>query len=144
MATPPAPADKRIILVADDDVDSLDMLKIMIERQGHEVLTAASGREAIEKVIDVQPDLVLLDIMMPEVDGSAVCRRIKENDLLRRIKVILYTAKEKVRGKEIARKVGADAFIAKPFEPEFLWNTLKDLLAQQDKEGPKLTKKLGL
>lgn len=120
------------------------MLGILVERLGFEVLTAKDGREAIEKVIDIQPDLVLLDIMMPEVDGSAVCRRIKSNDLLKRIKVILYTAKERVQGKEIAKKVGADAFIPKPFEPVLLSDTIKDLLAQQDRESPKLVKKLNL
>jgi CheY-like chemotaxis protein len=136
--------EQRIVLIADDDTDALEMLRILVEKEGHEVVSAKNGREAIEKVIDVQPDLVLLDIMMPEVDGSAVCRHIKNNDLLKRIKVVLYSAKERVQGKEIARKVGADAFLPKPFEPSTLFGILEDLLAQQDRESAKIVKKLNL
>ncbi len=137
-------SDKRIVLIADDEPDSLEMLKILVERHGHEVVTAANGREAIDRVVDLQPDLVLLDVMMPGVDGATVCQHIKSNDMLKRIKVILYTAKEKVQGREAAKKAGADAFLAKPFEPEELWEVMTRLLAQQDKESPKLVKKLGL
>jgi CheY-like chemotaxis protein len=133
--------DGRIILVADDEPETLEMLRVILEQRGHEVITAADGREAIEQVVNYQPDLVLLDIMMPEVDGSAVCAHIKKSDLLKRIKVVLYTAKEKAQGRELAKKVGADGFLDKPFEPKRLWETLADLFAKQDKESPKLVPK---
>lgn len=135
------PPDRRIVLVADDEPDTLEMLRILLEKKGHEVLTATNGREAIDGVVNYQPDLVLLDIMMPEVDGSAVCQHIKRNDLLKRIKVILYTAKEKARGRELAKKAGADGYLDKPFEPSRLWDMVADLLARQDREGPRLVRK---
>lgn len=139
----PSTSDKRIILVADDEPDTLEMLKLMVVQKGFEVITAVNGREAIEKVINVQPDLVLLDIMMPEVDGSAVCQHIKNNDLLKRIKVILYTAKDKTQGLELSQKVGADFFLGKPFEPKVLYSTVEKLLRQQDEESRQLHQKLG-
>jgi CheY-like chemotaxis protein len=117
-------------------------MQMMLEQFGYEVITATNGREAIERVIDVQPDLVLLDIMMPEVDGMAVCRHIKDNDLLKRIKVILYTAKDKPRSEEMSQKVGADAFLAKPFETEVLRKLIEKLLKQQVEESSTLAKKV--
>ncbi|HRY29922.1 MAG TPA: response regulator [Elusimicrobiota bacterium] len=138
--------DKRIVLIADDEPDSLELLKLLLERQNHDVITATNGREAIERVIQFQPDLVLLDIMMPEIDGLAVCRHIKENDLLKRIKVILFSAKEKekAQGDTTAKHVGADAFLPKPLDPELLASVTAKMLAQQDREGPKLANKLSL
>lgn len=126
--------DRRIVLIADDDPDALEFVKALVQARGYETISAVDGREAIQKVTNLQPDMVLLDAMMPEVNGYSVCRQMKSNDLLRRIKVILYSAKDKEAGRASAEQAGADAFMPKPFEPADLWDTMKRLFEDQDKE----------
>jgi len=136
--------DKRIVLIADDDPGALELIQTVLDGQGFDLVTATDGRQAIDQVVNLQPDMVLLDVMMPEVDGYAVCRHIKNNDLLKRIKVILYSAKEKVKGKAVAKEVGAEAFLPKPFDTKELLQLMKDLFVEQDKESRQLAKKLNL
>ncbi len=110
----------RKILAIDDQIDNLITLKAVIKTQlkDYEVLTATSGKEGIELAIEEQPDTILLDIIMPEMDGFETCRKLKENDLTKHIPIILLTAiktdpKSRVKGLEI----GADAFLSKPIDP---------------------------
>lgn len=108
------------ILAIDDQIDNLITLKAVIKTQlkDYEVLTATSGKEGIELAIEEQPDTILLDIIMPEMDGFETCRKLKESDLTKHIPIILLTAiktdpKSRVKGLEI----GADAFLSKPIDP---------------------------
>ncbi|PLX04160.1 MAG: hypothetical protein C0595_04415, partial [Marinilabiliales bacterium] len=108
------------ILAIDDQIDNLITLKAVIKTQlkDYEVITATSGKEGINLAIEEQPDTILLDIIMPEMDGFETCKKLKENDLTKHIPIILLTAiktdpKSRVKGLEI----GADAFLSKPIDP---------------------------
>jgi len=112
------------IMVVDDERDIRNLLRQVLEHAGYQVQTAGNGREALEMLEQTRPDLVLLDIMMPEVDGWEVCRNIKTRQKTKDIPVILITVRsqplDKVVGTEV---VGADDYITKPFD-------LDDLLAR--------------
>jgi len=108
------------ILIADDAPDILELLTCMLRMDGYEVVVAADGRRAIELASTEQPDAILLDVMMPEMDGIEACRRLKDDPRLRNIPVILVTGKaaddDVVKGLD----VGADDYVTKPFRKEIL------------------------
>lgn len=111
------------ILIVDDEPNIVISLEFLMEQSGYEVAIARNGEEALEKIAAFEPDLVLLDIMLPLLNGFEVCQRIRENPQWNRTKVIMLSAK----GREIdVRKgiaLGADAYVTKPF-------STKDLIAQ--------------
>ncbi len=102
------------ILVADDEAEIRDLLHLYLEKDGYEVLEAADGMEAMEKVKKEKPDLLLLDIMMPGLDGYRVLRNIRESS---NIPVIMLSAKDTYADKILGLDLGADDYITKPFEP---------------------------
>ena len=108
------------VLIVDDAPDLVTIAACVLRADGHEVLAAGNGREALELSVAERPDVVLLDVMMPGMDGIEVCRRLKADPQLRSIPVILVTAKtaddDIVRGLD----AGADDYIAKPFRKEIL------------------------
>lgn len=111
------------VLIVDDETNIVISLEFLMEQAGYELRIAHNGREALEQVAVFGPDLVLLDVMMPQVNGFDVCRRIRENPDWQAIKIIMLTAKG--REVEMAKglALGADAYITKPF-------STKELLAQ--------------
>ena len=105
------------ILVVDDVPENVRLLEAVLEPRGYEVVSATDGLAALELVDSVQPDLVLLDVVMPELDGYAVCRRLRESEDTAVLPVIMLTASdgpERTKGIE----AGADDFITKPFDQE--------------------------
>jgi diguanylate cyclase (GGDEF)-like protein len=115
-----APAETPVILVVDDEPGIIRMLQVTLQRRGFGVLTATSGREALEIVGREPVDLVLLDIMMPGLDGLEVTRALKARPGAERIPVIILTAKDTVRDKVAGLEVGADDYMTKPFNGEEL------------------------
>ncbi|MCL2212647.1 MAG: response regulator transcription factor [Oscillospiraceae bacterium] len=113
------------ILVVDDDSNICEVLKIHLENEGYEVITVNDGMEAINAFKMHEPDLVLLDIMMPRKDGWAVCREIRE---ISHKPVIMITAKGEVFDKVLGLELGADDFIVKPFESKELSARVKAVL----------------
>ncbi|MCX5707750.1 MAG: response regulator [Candidatus Omnitrophica bacterium] len=107
------------ILIVDDEPDVLKMEVFRVKKMGHEVFTATNGQEALEMIRDKKPDLVLLDVRLPGMMGTEVCSRVKNDEILKAIPVILVTASsETVAGKKEECK--ADDYILKPFEVEEL------------------------
>ncbi|MCE1245211.1 MAG: response regulator [Firmicutes bacterium] len=104
------------ILVVDDDPDTLEIIKIGLEFRSYDVITATNGEEALVKISSENPDLVVLDVMMPKIDGLEVCRRAKENFFTSQIPIILLTARGQVEDKVHGLSIGADDYLVKPFD----------------------------
>jgi CheY-like chemotaxis protein len=116
--TPALPAEEALvahIVVADDDPDILNIVSMSLEAMGHDVERACNGREAVELVRKTQPDLVLMDLMMPEMNGYEATAELKADDATNHIPVLALTAKAMRGDEERGRQAGVDAYITKPF-----------------------------
>jgi len=120
---------KRCILCVEDEPEMIDLIRLILARKGFEVLGAAGGVEGLKLVQSERPDLILLDLMMPDMDGWEVYQQIKANKKTRSIPVIVVTAKaqsvDKVLGLHIAK---VDDYIAKPFSPQDLMASVERVL----------------
>lgn len=103
------------ILIVDDEADVVEVVKMLLELEGYTVLEAFNGKEALEIVEHEELDLIILDIMMPEIDGVEVCRRLRTNDKLDEVPIIMFSAKLSAVDKKDSFDAGADGFITKPF-----------------------------
>lgn len=120
----------RNILICDDDDLLLELLQHRLGARGYRVMLARDGREAIEQARKQQPDAVVLDAMMPVVDGYQVLRRFREDPALANVPIIFLTARKQEEDIVEALKLGASDYLAKPFIPEELLARLSRLLAQ--------------
>ncbi len=118
------------ILVVDDDVDSLKLIGLMLQRQGYEVTGANSGSQALERAVADQPNLIILDVMMPDMDGYAVCRQLRADGRTRGIPIIMFTAKTLIDDKVAGFEAGADDYLTKPTHPAELASRVKAVLAR--------------
>ena len=116
------------ILIVDDEKKIRDLISFRLEYKGYQIASAENGGEALAKIKEDQPDLVVLDIMMPDMTGYEVCKQIKNDAALQKIKVILLTAKGRKQDEEEGYKVGADAFMTKPFRANVLLAKIEELL----------------
>ena len=128
MTDSPIPASNRTILVVDDNPDIVDILRIMLESNGFNVRCGYSGEDLFASLKEQMPDLILLDIMMPQMDGLEVLTRLKEDPSMPFIPVILLSAK--VLDEDVLRgyKMGADYYITKPFTPTQVLDGIKAVL----------------
>jgi DNA-binding response OmpR family regulator len=117
------------VLVADDDADILRFVEINLRLEGFEVVTAQDGSDALAKVVAVRPDLVLLDVRMPGIDGYTVCARIRADASLAAVRVVIVTANYGSAEVAAARRAGADDFLVKPFLPGTLLDLAKAMLS---------------
>ncbi|TYP54927.1 response regulator transcription factor [Thermosediminibacter litoriperuensis] len=124
---------KEKILVVDDEPNILELVKFNLENSGFKVITAADGQQALDLVQEEQPDLVILDIMLPGIDGMEVCRILRRQRTTRDIPVILLTAKTEEIDKVLGLEMGADDYITKPFSPRELAARVKAVLRRTDK-----------
>ncbi|MDI6751360.1 MAG: response regulator [bacterium] len=108
------------ILIVDDDQDIVEILKALLETEGYDVIEAFDGKEGIDKAYQHMPHLILLDIMMPVLDGWQVCQRLKACKKTSNIPITIITAKAEQEDRNRAKKEGADDYITKPFQPEDL------------------------
>lgn len=120
---------RKKILIADDNENIRDALTYLLEDEGYELLLAKDGADTLRKVREIRPDVLFLDIMMPEVNGYDVCRTIKSDPLLRNIYIIMLTAKGQVAEQERGKEVGADEYIVKPFSPMEILSKVKKILS---------------
>jgi DNA-binding response OmpR family regulator len=120
-----------VVLVADDDADIRQLVTFRLERAGYEVVEAADGEQALEVCGQVRPDLAVLDVMMPKLTGYDVTRRIREDEALRSMPVILLTAR--VQESDVAQgfDAGADDYIKKPFSPQELRARVQAILGRR-------------
>ncbi|MEN9563355.1 MAG: hypothetical protein RIR73_1599 [Chloroflexota bacterium] len=118
------------ILVVDDDVDTLRLVGLMLQRQGYEVLAASNGSLGLTKAFEERPDLILLDVMMPDMDGFEVTRRLRKNPATASIPILMFTAKNQLDDKVAGFEVGADDYLTKPTHPTELQAHVKALLSR--------------
>ena len=132
----------RTVLIVDDEQDILDLIAFNLRQEGFSVLTADNGHAAIDLLVKKHPDLVILDWMMPSMDGLEVCRRIRKNTETSRIPVIMLTAKSDTVDKVVGLEIGADDYLTKPFHVRELLARINSLLRRvdqvQENEGRKV------
>lgn len=121
------------ILVVDDDVDTLRLVGLMLQRQGYAIVAASNGRQAITMATAEMPDLIILDVMMPDMDGYEVTRQLRGNPQTAEIPIIMFTAKSQIDDKVSGFESGADDYLTKPTQPRELFAHVKALLARSSK-----------
>lgn len=116
------------ILLTDDEANIVRVVTARLRAYGYEVIAAADGEEALQLARREKPDLLLLDILLPRLDGFKVCQQLKADPEWKRVPIILFSAKTQDIDRQIGLESGADAYISKPFQPELLIQTIQDLL----------------
>ena len=122
------------ILVVDDELETLRLIGVMLQRQGFEIIASASGNEAITLAKKENPDLIILDIMMPDMDGFEVAKELKASSTTKNIPILMFTAKSQLEDKVTGYDVGADDYLTKPVHPAELVAHVKALLSRTSKE----------
>jgi pilus assembly protein CpaE len=131
------------ILIIDDDVETLRLVGMMLQKQGYEIVVASSGLQGIESAHDIRPDLIVLDVMMPDMDGFEVTRRIRGQTETLTIPILMFTAKSQVDDKVIGYEAGVDDYLTKPIHPAELVAHVKSLLARSRARGTDLPEERG-
>ena len=132
------------VLIVDDNADNVELLTKRLRAAGYRTSDARDGEEALKRVAEEEPDLVILDVMMPKLDGFEVCRRLKTDEKTRFIPIIMLTAKREVPDKIKGLDTGADDYVTKPFNPQELMARIKSLLALRTSHEKRVTEeKLG-
>ena len=121
-------SQRELVLVADDDEDIVRFVEVNLRLEGFDVATASTGEEALAAAYELSPDLVLLDIMMPALDGFEVCQRLRSDSRTQHISVIMLTAKSMSADKVVGLTAGADDYMIKPFDPIELVARVKSAL----------------
>lgn len=121
---------KKRILIVDDEAQMVEMLKMRLEASDYDVIQALDGQAGLEAAKKEKPDLIILDLMLPKIDGFKVCRMLKFDEKYKTIPIIMFTARAQEADKKIGEEVGADAYITKPFEPQILLGKIKELLGE--------------
>jgi DNA-binding response OmpR family regulator len=122
------PDPQRSILIVDDEEDVVVLLQLVFETNGFNARTASNGKAAVSSAYENPPDIVILDVMMPEMDGWQVLKILKGDERTRRIPVIMLSARAERRDKMIGLQEGAEGYIAKPFSPAEVLREVQNLL----------------
>ena len=117
------------ILIADDRSEVVELVKVTLEGEGYRTIDASDGREALEKIRKEKPDLILLDIIMPKMDGFEVLSEAKEDLQTKDIPIIMLTAKGQKLDEDKCRRLGAADYIIKPFSPSHLLRKIEEIMA---------------
>lgn len=116
------------VLIVDDDPDILGLVRYNLKHAGFEVVSAATGRSALEEVQKHPPDLIILDVMLPDVDGMEVCRNLRQHRDTRNIPILMLTARSEEIDRVVGFELGADDYVPKPFSPRELVLRVKSIL----------------
>ena len=119
------------ILVVDDEEDILELVRYNLEREGYRIIGASSGEEAMEKVSHESPDLIVLDLMLPGIDGLEVARRLRKDENSHTIPIVMLTAKGEESDIVTGLELGADDYVTKPFSPRVLVARIKAVLRRE-------------
>ena len=120
---------KKRILVVDDEHELVEALQIRLGTAGHDVLAAYDGQEGLAKAQKEKPDLIILDLMLPKIDGYKICRMLKFDEKYKQIPIIMLTARAQESDKKTGYETGADAYFTKPFQHIVMLAKIKELLA---------------
>jgi len=121
-------SQKRILLV-DDEVDLVETLRFSLENEGYNVLVSHDGEDALNQARKENPDLILLDLMLPKLDGYKVCRLLKFDENYKHIPILMLTAKTQEKDKLLGKETGANDYITKPFDTDELLKKVKSYLS---------------
>ena len=116
------------ILIVDDEADILEILKFVLESQGYECITASDGEEGLNLAREVKLDLIILDVMMPKINGYKISRVLKYDNKYKNIPILMITARSQEEDKIIGEQTGADEYITKPFNVDFVVEKVKSYL----------------
>ena len=122
---------KKRLLVVDDEPDLADMVKFRLEANGYEISLAHDGQQALEAARKEKPDLIILDLMLPKMDGYKVCGLLKQDARYAKIPIMLFTERAQQGDIRMGEEVGADAYLTKPYDPADLLNKIAELLNKE-------------
>jgi DNA-binding response OmpR family regulator len=128
-------AKKFKVLIVDDEADIVDMLQLRLDASGYQTIVARDGAEGYQKAKTEKPDILILDLMLPKMDGYKVCGLLKKDARYARVPIIMFTARTQETDKKIGLEVGADAYLAKPVDVAELLAKIKELLKIQEEEN---------
>ncbi|MDO8536117.1 MAG: response regulator [Candidatus Omnitrophota bacterium] len=120
----------KIILIIDDEVQLVEMVKMRLEAAGYEVISAYDGQAGFDKAKKEKPDLIILDLMLPKMDGYKVCGLLKNDARYSKIPIIMFTARVQEEDMRLGKDLGAEAYVTKPFDPKILLSKIKELLGE--------------
>ncbi len=120
------------ILVVDDEPDAIELIRFNLKASGYEVLTAEDGEEALAKARKFSPDMILLDVMLPEIDGLEVCKILRRDPVTASLPIIMLTAKASEIDRVLGLEFGADDYVTKPFSPRELMLRVRNLLKRKE------------
>ena len=120
------------ILVVDDEPDAIELIRFNLKASGYEVLTAEDGEEALAKARKFSPDMILLDVMIPEIDGLEVCKILRRDPATASLPIIMLTAKASEIDRVLGLEFGADDYVTKPFSPRELMLRVRNLLKRKE------------
>lgn len=132
--------DRELILVVDDEADILELISYNLKREGYAVHTATTGEQALASAASMKPDAIILDLMLPGMDGFSVCTRLKDQPHTRAIPVIMLTARGEDSDVVTGLGAGADDYITKPFSPKVLTARLRAVLRRSGEPAPPSTR----
>jgi DNA-binding response OmpR family regulator len=118
------------ILIVDDEAHLLEMVKMRLESAGYEIILAHDGQEGYNKAREDKPDLIILDLMLPKMDGYKVCGLLKNDARYSKIPIIMFTARAQEEDMRLGKELGAEEYLTKPFDPKILLSKVKGLLGE--------------
>ncbi|MEA3493068.1 MAG: response regulator [Candidatus Margulisiibacteriota bacterium] len=124
--------DQKMVLVVDDEPDVNSLLALLLKSQGYQVISAVDGQQGLEMARKENPDLILLDIMLPKLDGYKIARMLKFDEQFRHIPIIMLTAKIQDKDRDTGLEMGANEYITKPFDTKIVLAKIKEMLAKEE------------
>ncbi len=118
------------ILIVDDEVQLVEMVKMRLEAAGYEVISAYDGQDGFDKAKKNKPDLIILDLMLPKMDGYKICGLLKNDARYSKIPIIMFTARVQEEDVRLGKDLGAEEYVTKPFDPKILLAKIKELIGE--------------